>query len=227
MFSERNRKVAIARWKKTSEKHAATIIKNSSRYPTLKARVVGYLMGDGAVTIRREGDNFHHSICFFPDDEWMLGSFLFAFNKIYEKVPAVKKVQGNYRVRTDSKSIVADLLSHGSFRSLDWLPPACFSKEQRIEWLRAFYDCEAYVGKTITVQSVNKKGLEIAREWLREQGIESNLYSYSRKNCKWNINYILHISRNQDKRKFLNRIGFNHSRKLVKATMLASLNLVS
>ena len=225
-LSEHNRKVAISRWKKVFEKQTAKIIETSKKYPYLKARVIGYLMGDGSVTLRhqKEGSN-HHTICFYPDDEQMLKSFLYAFKKIYSLVPKIQKVPGHFRVRVGSKAAMIDLLKLGSFRSMEWRIPTQLltSQDVKREWLRAFYDSEAYVGpQTITVQSVNENGLRQVQELLREFEIESRLYSYERKEKRWNTNYLLHIAKKADRIRFLKHIGFNHSAKHRKLEAFAS-----
>lgn len=180
-------------------------------------------MGDGSVTVREEKNgNVHHSISFFPDNKKMLNAFLTAFQKVYNRQPKIKKEQKYFSVRIESKPITLDLLQHGSFRSLEWKIPEFKERGSKIEWLRAFYDSEGYVGpKTITVQSVNNKGLEQVKNLLNEFGIQSRLYSYQRKQITWNTNYILHITREEDRRRFLNEVGFNHSRKLKKLKLFA------
>jgi len=57
-FSERNRKVAINRWKNTIERQRKEIAKNSKKFPILKAKIIAYLMGDGAVMVRRKEARF-------------------------------------------------------------------------------------------------------------------------------------------------------------------------
>lgn len=224
-ISERNKKIAINRWQNVFNKHAKIILDNSKRFPHLKARIVGYLMGDGSVTVRKENNRHaHHTLCFYPDDDEMLRSFLFAFQKIYAFLPTVKKLPHHYAVRADSKAAILDLLTESSFRSLEWhIPTSVLSSEttQR-EWLRAFYDCEGYVGKkVIAVQSVNKNGLLQVQNLLNEFGIQSRLYQYNRKQKNWNINYLLYIMKKASRITFLSRIGFNHKRKRDKLKLYA------
>ncbi|MBN2420957.1 hypothetical protein JXB27_01610 [Candidatus Woesearchaeota archaeon] len=223
--SEWNRKIAINRWSKVLRNETNKIEKNSSKYPGLKARILAYLMGDGFVSARTWKTHKHHDVSFFPDNKRMLNSFLFAFEKIYEIKPQIKKEKNYFRVRASSKPIVLDLLKHGSFHSLEWRVPLNYLKSvsERKEWLRAFYDCEAYVGqKTITIQSVNKFGLIQICSMLKEFDIQSKIYEYKRKKATWNTNFLLHITRKEDRRRFLKEIGFTHTRKQRKLEKYAS-----
>ena len=175
------KKRAINRWKKVFEKESKIIAMNSLKYPHLKARIFKYLMGDGSVTMPVESDGtIHYSIAFYPDDEVMLESFLFAFEKVYDRIPTVKRYNHYFCVRIDSKSITLDLLNYGSFRSLEWQIPANILKSKLTgkEWIRAFYDSEGYVGKrSIVVQSVNYGGLTQVKELLQSYGIDCKMYT--------------------------------------------------
>lgn len=208
---------AISRWKKVFERESKIIAINSSKYPYLKARILGYLMGDGSVSMPIESDGaIHYSVAFYPDDEVMLESFLFAFKKVYGRTPTVSKYNNYFCARIDLKSITLDLLNYGSFRSLEWrIPMSIFnSKLANKEWLRAFYDSEGYVGKgSIVVQSVNYDGLVQVKNLLKSYNLNSNLYTYHRKNKNWNTNYLLCIMKKSERIKFLKEIGFSHSRK--------------
>jgi|SRR3989344_3840264 len=225
-FSERNRKVAINRWKKAFEIQTKQLNENSKKYPRLKARIIGHLMGDGSVTIRKEkGIHYHHTIRFYPDDQGMLNSFLEAFLKVYGIKPNVVKFDKYFYVRTDSKPVVNDLLvNYGSFSSTKWLVPNILinSKGLKQEFLKAFYDCEGYVGpRAITVQSVNQKGLKQIQSLLAEFEIKSKMYKYERKNKNWNTNFLLCITKKEDRKRFLKTIGFNHLRKQRKLKIYA------
>ncbi len=225
-ISERNRKVAINRWKKQIDKSLKDIDNSSAIYPELKARIIGYIMGDGSATIRKEKTYNHHTICFYPDDTRMLEAFLDAFKKLYGFTPNVKKLQNHYQVRADSKAILTDLFKYGSFRSLEWCIPKKLltSKLSKQEWLRAFYDCEGYVGpRVIAIQSVNKHGLQEIQNLLKEFEIKSQLYSYKRKQQTWNTNYLLYITRREERYKFLKNIGFNHFEKQKKLEKFAAI----
>lgn len=208
---------ALNRWKKVFEEKSKQIAKNSLEHPHLKARILGYLMGDGPVTINKEKNGeLHYGVSFYPDDEAMLKSYLDAFKIVYGITPKIRTEINHFRARIDSKPITLDLLSYGSFKSLEWQIPRAIlnSKLASREWLRAFYDSEGYVGKrTIVIQSVNYGGLAQVKELLQSYNIDSKFYTYHRKNKNWNTNYLLCITRNSERIKFLKEIGFSHSKK--------------
>ena len=53
----------------------------------LKARICGYLAGDGSVIIRKDnGNNLHHIIKFSPDHESLIKPFVQAFKILYKKI---------------------------------------------------------------------------------------------------------------------------------------------
>ena len=63
-IQERNKKVAISRWKKHHENEK----KNIKDIKHLKARILGYLAGDGNISVRNiNGKELHHTIKFFPN----------------------------------------------------------------------------------------------------------------------------------------------------------------
>ncbi len=222
-LNERNRKVALKRWRRILKSRTETIRKNTKDYPHLKARIIAYLMGDGAVCVRKEknGDQ-HHSISFYPDDKHMLQAFLEAFKIIYSQQPRIRNHGKYFSVILESKPVTLDLLRHGSFRSLEWRIPDFKEKKYKKEWLRAFYDCEGYIGpRIIAVQSVNKTGLKQVSDLLVEFGISCKMYSYERQQKTWNMNFLLYITKLEDRRRFLNEVGFNHRRKLQKLQQFA------
>ncbi len=115
------------------------------------------------------------------------------------------------------------MIKIAEFGSLNWQFPNQFkSREEKIEWIRAIFDCESYVGpKNIQLQSVSEKGINSIKELLEEFGVNSKIYRYKRKKKKQNTNYLLFISRKENIRKYLKLIGFNHPKKLKKLKILA------
>lgn len=223
-FSKRNRNIVVFRWKKEEQKynlHLKKILK-SKTYKIFKSRLLGFLAGDGSVSIRREKKkktSVHHDISFYPDHHSMIGPFIEAFTYLYLKKPTVKNMKNHYSVRVSSKQACLDLLRTSNFGTLYWQVPLNFLNltKYKIEWLRAFFDCESSIGKrVIQVQSVNKKGIHQVQTLLKNFNIESKIYEYKRKNKKWNTNYILCIMKKESRKKFLNTIGFNHIIKLEK-----------
>ena len=88
------------------------------------------------------------------------------------------------------------------------------NKSNRIakkEWLRAFFDCEAYVCRNhIKIQTVNKAGMLEVKSLLEEFDIPSRYYVYTPKNEKWKVNHMLFLVK-EARKNYLDNIGFNHS----------------
>ena len=185
---------------------------------SLKARIFGYLAGDGYVSLVKNVNGNGYEVNFYPDNYATLVAFVEAIRAVYDKEPFVYRYKNKriFYVRCRNKKICNDLLSISKFKSLEWdFPFKVFKdKKSKKEWLRAFFDCEGYVGKKyIQVQSVNKKGLISVQKLLREFGIESKIYVYKRKQKSWNINYLLNINKRNMRIKFFKKIGFNHTLK--------------
>lgn len=186
---------------------------------SLKARIFGYLAGDGYVSILKGGNGYnYYEINFYPDDYSTLVMFVEAFRVVYRKEPAIYRYKNKriYYVRCRDKKICKELLSIARFKSLEWNIPFKLLKnvKSKKEWLRAFFDCEAHVArKQIQLQSVNFSGLKQVQKLLQHFSIESKIYKYERKNKKWNTNYILCIMKRESRKNYLKKIGFNHSKK--------------
>jgi intein/homing endonuclease len=221
-LSEINTKKIQARWAKShlSEQSYIDNLPNNTKY--LKARIHGFLCGDGSVSWRKEKcqNKIHCEIRFYPDDISMVSAYLSAFKIIYNKKPTVTQRKNHFCVYLNSMTVVKDLRIDGSFGSTEWsIPDWVFYDSKNLrEWLRAFYDSEAYINKKeIRIQSVNRDGIIQIRDALEKFGISSKFYSYQRKEKTWNTNYHLVISRKKSRCAFLKNIGFNHS---IKATKL-------
>ena len=184
-------------------------------YKKLLARLCGFLMGDGCVTMRREKQNniVHYDLAFYPDNKEVANIFIKSFNELYEKEPALKDKGKFFTIRVSSKVAYQHLSSMANFKSMTWKVPTFITKSNKtkIEFIRAFFDCEAYVGKkNIQVQSVNCSGLNKIKKMLKQFMILSKIYAYQRKNKNWNTNYILVISRKENIKRYAQLIGFNH-----------------
>ncbi len=220
-LSEINRARIIKKWELEHEKIKKHILINKHKR-SIKAKIGGFLSGDGSIRARKERNNplkIHYSIAFYPDHYSMVQSYLEAFEELYGKKPVVKRKNNYYDIRISSKPIYQDLVSDFTFGVLLWLVPFHYllDKESKIEWLKAFFDCESSIGiRQIQLQSVNKNGLEQVMLLLKEFNIESKLYKYQRKNKNWNTNYILCIMKKESRLTFLKEIGFNHTVKLAK-----------
>lgn len=218
-FSKRNKLNVESRWRKIQDKEKKYIQDNKGRYLYLKARLFGYLAGDGNILIGNKISNFHHTVRFYPDYKSMIKPFCEAFYKVYGKIPKVKRLHNHYFLHIDSKTIVLDIINSAKLGILNWEVPyeILHNKKCKKEWLRAFFDCEAYVGKEhIKIQCVNKTGMKQVRRLLNEFNIVPNSYIYTPKNKNWNTNYILTIGNKEMRKRYLHIIGFNHALKLAK-----------
>lgn len=219
---EANRQRVISRWTKT---HALQL-KRFNPNPKLLARLCGFLAGDGSVQVRKEKTGkIHHSLEFFPDDESLIPPFAHALIKLYGVEAKTEQHARHFRLRLYSKVVVCDLLRVAKFGLLEWSVPngLLHDDDTRQEWLRAYFDSEAYVsGSYVRVQSVNRSGIYGVRKLLAHFGIRANQYTYVPKKTGWNKVYILIITKKADRLTFLKKIGFNHKKKL--ARLLSSLD---
>lgn len=208
------------RWDKEFSKLIQSINKKKNHYYSkLKASLCGYLAGDGSLTksLNKSRKNFHYYVRFYPDDLEMAENIDNAFYKLYNKrLKIVKHKPYNcYLLQSGNKVVYYDLIKIGTFGTLDWRVPFDFLKtnHMKIEWLRAFFDSEAFVGdRTIQVQSVNKNGLNDIKKLLLDFGVETTkIYEYKRKNKNWNINYLLNICGKENLKNYLKLVSFTHS----------------
>ena len=187
-------------------------------HPKKLASLCAFIAGDGSIDNRPS----HYEIRFYPDDLKLGKIFKDIFLELYGKELKInknKKLYGDcYYLRTNSKKAHKHLNSLSNFGSLDWKVPDFILKNNDliIKWLKAYFDCEAYVnpnGKIIQVQSVNKTGLYQIKDLLDSLSIQSKIYEYERKNKNWNTNYILCIMGKKNIKNFHDIIGFNHTEK--------------
>jgi len=218
-INERNKKVALSRWAKIHAQERNVVNKNSHK-KHLKARLCGFLAGDGSILVRKDNDEkMHYVLRFFPDHPSLIEPFTESLFELYSKRPIIKKDYANQGIICYSKVVVEDLLNTAKFGILSWQVPFSLLKDKRtkIEWLRAFFDSEAYVGKNnIRVQTVNERGIKEVQQLLAEFGIESKKYTYKPRNKNWKKVHILIIGSKDNQLKFLNTIGFNHQIKASK-----------
>lgn len=208
--SELQRQRVLARWKRQSEYEQSKAVKDTATRQKLLARLIAYIQGDGSLLKE------HADIMFYPDHRDVAKLFVITFEQLYGRTPRIHPLENHFRVRLKHKAAGKELISLTAFNGLEWhLPSQILSTiDTKREWLRAFFDCEAYVGpRTIVVNSVNETGLREVKQLLSEFGIASRFYVYHRKQKNWNTNYILVIGKKNDRQTFLKRIGFNHPTK--------------
>ncbi|MBT3985185.1 hypothetical protein HOD38_00075 [archaeon] len=222
-ISERNKKVALARWENCFIKQRERIKKDPSSL-IKKAIICGFLAGDGNIQIRRDSSNYE--IRFFPDDAYMLQVYCELMEELYDKCPSVFIEKGSFNARLTSKVIVEDIISYSNFGLEKWdLPEELFLIPNAKEyWISAFFSGEAYVGKNhIKVQTINKSGMEKLSNLLFDCGINHKFYQYCPKRSNHSIVYIICILKKKDRKLFYDKIGFFHREKTIK--LQKSLNL--
>jgi len=81
-LSERNRKVANSRWAKIFKQQKLRFL-SGKKANLLKARICGFLAGDGSIKIRSRGSCMSYEVGFYPDDKLMLASYYAAVKEVY------------------------------------------------------------------------------------------------------------------------------------------------
>ncbi len=215
-LSDRNRKVAISRWKKVMAKEKANI-SSDKKTTNLKSAICGFLAGDGSVQARDMGNYVKYQIDFFPDDKVMLEEYMKNMKKVYNKTPRIKNFGRMYTVRISSKTIGEDLLKEAKFGLKKWeLPNTLLSNiKNKRAWLKAFFSAEGYINqKSIKVQTVNEKGMHQVSTLLEEFSIPHKVYSYLPKNKAHSKVHIIMIVKKEGRKQFYKKIGFWHSKKM-------------
>jgi len=120
------------------------------------------------------------------------------FEKEFNVHPRIVYRRGCYHIIINNKPVCQHLLSLGEYSGSKWKIPPNLSKKLVIEWVKCFFDCEAYVNvknKTIQVKSINYQGLLSIQEKLIPLGINSKVYGpYKPRNDKHSLYGVLQIS---------------------------------
>lgn len=214
-LSERNKKVAISRWKKIHAREKEGILQDKDSL-FARAAICGFLAGDGSFQKRKEKSFFHYQIDFFPDDKSMKDVYISKIKEVYNKIPFTTNDKNFYSVRISSKTIYEDLSKYAKFGLKSWtLPKDLFeSPGSKENWIRAFFSAEAYVNKKwIRVQTINKLGMGEISKTLNELGILHRRYEYYPRKKSESPVFIINIARRESRLKFYNTIGFWHEKK--------------
>jgi len=216
-YSDRNRKVAISRWKKIHSK-----VRLKEKFSKEKTAINSYLCGDGDISAREK--NFCYDIRFYLDDLALAKRVVSLFKKEFKIVPVIRKMkskvpdgEGYYKVEISNKPTCKHLLKLGSYGSLNWSVPQELNRKFKREWIKCFFDCEAHVNirnKQIQVKSVNRPGLISLKNMLEEQKIPSRLYGpYEQMGENHNPYSFLIIMGKENVKDYYAKIGFYHSKK--------------
>lgn len=212
-YAQRNRKVALARWKKKHD-FETSLIPCGKNADVMRAALLGFIAGDGSIVKRPKVSHFE--IKCYPDDEIMLEAYCCAFRYLYSKEPEITFRDGVFHAKKTSKIAALDL-NHCKLSTYDWEIPLFETFDEKIAWLKAFFSAEAYVGKDhIKIQTVNEIGMVQLKHLLEEVGINSKLYYYNSKKLNEKTVHIVNIRGKENMLKYAQTVGFWHSRKAQK-----------
>ncbi|MBW2976022.1 hypothetical protein KY347_01095 [Candidatus Woesearchaeota archaeon] len=162
------------------------------------------------------------SIRYVNTEKKLVGQFIKDIKKVFcRKVTKLRR--NEYEVT--AKWIYDIFKETGALKSNNWFIPSNITKSDKAvkkQWLRAFFDDEAYVTKKykrIVLNIVNKEGLNQIQKLLAEFGINSVLngpYRYKKYHS-----YHLTVCRDSIK-KYFELIGFSHPKKKKVLSELAS-----
>jgi len=211
-FYRRISKIGLKnRWKKEHAK-----VKINPRLSKEKIAINAYLCGDGWIKIRKEKNRknaIHYEIRIFQKNLELAKRIVRLFKKEFNITPTIKEGKGCFYVQIKNKPVCLNLISLGNYGGLEWNIPKNLNKEFLIEWIKCFFDCEAYVNhvsRTIQVKSINHDGLVNIQKALEVLGINSRVYGpYKQKSKKHNDYSMLTILKNEVI-KYKNLINFYH-----------------
>lgn len=181
------------------------------------AAIHAYLCADGYV-IRNEHGKGHkyYYIGLRNMNLTLLKDFQQRFATVFGIRPIITKQID--RCKTQNKELVSKLLKEfGSFHSDKWVMPI-MSKSALSCWLRAYFDCDGWVGfvprkdRKVGLASINYAGIKQIQKKLKSVfGIESEIAKHSNRNI-----YDLTICGKDDLENFHKHIGFLHPKKATK-----------
>ena len=181
------------------------------------AAIHGYLCGDGYVIRNPKTQTHKYYYIGFRNTNTVL---LKDFQEKFEKVFGIKPLITKDRCKVQNKNIYHKLTSNFSYYSDKWKVPH-ISKENLKYWIRAYFDCDAWVqvqkgkSRSIMVESINGSGLKQIKNLLKLYfGINS---SVPKKRKKRNIWYM-YICGKENLIKFQQEINFLHPHKRKRLT---------
>mgnify|MGYP001560021187 FL=1 len=146
------------------------------------ARIHAHLCGDGSVFIyptKAKDRNLTGGIEYSNKNQKLLDSFRKDFSKLFK---VKMKMRKNISVSIRSVTRARDFLdTFGSFSSKEWKIHHSIKNSNskiKLEWLKAFFEDEAYHEKRynrLKTKSVNFEGLKEAQEMLSSININSSL----------------------------------------------------
>ncbi len=218
---------SAARWKKVH-----SLLRISKKISKEKAAINAYLCGDGNICIQ---ENKHmYAIRFYLDDLTLANRVVYLFKKEFNISPRIKKMEskvsngrGYFLVVICCKPICDHLLKIGSYGHLKWSVPIWVKGNLELEWIKCFFDCEAYVNvkkRQIQLKSVNTTGLVAVKKMFEKYEIFPKLYGpYAQKGKNHHAYSFLIILGKENIRRYSKIVGFYHTRKIESLAKLCQL----
>ena len=179
------------------------------------AAVHAYLCADGYVVKNKppQKQKFYRLALRNTQIE-LLEDFNSSFFSVFKKSPLLSK--GLDRSVVNSKELYYYFTKKfGSFYSSEWRMPSYPMSESALAcWLRAFFDCEAWLelqtrkNRAIHLQCINLQGLKQVKKSLRRLKITSKIKKVNKRNI-----YCLSVFGRGNLIKFQEKINFLHPRK--------------
>ncbi len=210
-FYKRISKIGLEnRWKKEHSK-----VRINNVISKEKVAINAYLCGDGWIAIREDKNkDMHYEIRVFLDNEALAKRVVNLFEKEFNISPKIVYYGGCFNVQIKNKPACLNLYSFGKYGHYKWAIPKELPKKHLIEWIKCFFDCEAYVNlshKYIQVKSVNYLGLESIKQSLELLGIHSSLYGPYKPRIKKHSPYgMLFVRRKENINVYKKLINFYH-----------------
>ncbi len=197
-----------------------------------KAWLLGFLAGDGNVTIEEDGGAHVSANCGNSEgDEQLAEHVAGLFREIYE-IPASVRLQGRdpYENRepywqpiTYRKNVALDLRSFGPLGTYDWRVPRRIRHSLRLSaaWASGFFDADGHArfnlkrsARSVTASSVNETGLREVPKILERLGIRSSWHSEPEGRGEgWSPGHYVIVCDRRSLERFAEVVGFRCSRK--------------
>jgi len=160
-----------------------------------KAWLLGFMAGDGNVSVAEDGGAHVSANCGVAEDSANMAlaeRVAELFRRIYD-VPAHVRVQSRDPGRLPycqpilyRRAVADDILSHGPIGTYDWTVPAEVRRDKELAgaWLSGLWDAEGNVSldpdvsrRTVSVSSVNELGLRVVKAMVESLGIRCSWHT--------------------------------------------------
>lgn len=124
----KNKIIALSRWNnyRLTQREHLSKIKNTWAYHILRARLHGYICGDGSLRLGPEkgkSNAIRHDVSIYPDDEVMLHKILECIWFLYKVNIRVDNCNNYYKVSFSSQVACENILELGKIGTYDWSIP--------------------------------------------------------------------------------------------------------